>query len=166
MNKKASVQDVGWAMIFFFVAVVMFLVVTYGFNQVVDKMKITPQINSSLVTVNALDDSADLTYRYDYVSIAILLGFTIAIIITGWLVPVSSIFMWLYFIFLAVLVMASAIFSYVWNKIYTTTVLAATIDSHFPIANHILSNFPIYITIIGFLGMIVMFAKPQGGQIE
>lgn len=168
MNKKASVQDVGIAMIYFFGAVILFLVVAYSFDVMVDKIKLTPAINSSSVSISSFESANELTKRYDYVSLAILLGFTLAIIITGWLVPVNSIFMWLYLLFLSVIVMVSGILSYVWGQIYQSSNgrFVDIIGTHFPIANHILNFFPIYITIIGFLGMLVMFAKPNNGGLE
>lgn len=164
MNKKASVQDVGWAMIFFFTAVVLFLVVTYSYGAVVDKIKLNPAINSSAVTIASFEDSKSLTSRYDYVSVAILMGFILAIIISGWLVGGHPIFSILYFIFLIVIVMTSYILAFVWNKISTTALLSATVAAKFPISSHILNNFPTYITVIGFIGMIVMFAKPRQEQ--
>ena len=164
MNKKASVQDVGWAMIFFFTAVVLFLVVTYTYSSVVDKIKLNPKINSSQVTINAFEDTKNLTSRYDYVSVAILLGFTLGIIISGWLVGGHPIFSVMYFIFLIVIVIASNIFAYVWNTIATKPMFITTVAAKFPVSNHILNNFPVYITVIGFIGMIVMFAKPRSEQ--
>lgn len=164
MNKKASVQDVGWAMIFFFVAVILFLVATYAFTTYTNKAKTITSINSSAVTMSAMDDAVKNTERFDYVSVAILFGWTLAIIISGWLVAGNQLFMWLYFLFLAVIILVSAVFSYVWSKVYSVTSFTSLIDAQFPIANHILSNFPVYMTVIGFIGLVVMFAKPQGGM--
>lgn len=160
MNSKASVQDVGWAMVIFFVAVIAFVSVTYTYSTFVDKATNLSVVNASSAAVTSFRETKALTGRLDYVAFVLLIGFILFIIITGWLVGGHPIFMFFYALVLFIFIAVSAGLSYAWNKVSTTTIFANTVIDKFPIANHILSNFPTYITIIGFLGMFVMFAKP------
>lgn len=165
MNRKATVQDVGVAMIFFFVAVILFFVTTYTYDTFVDKIRLTPGVNSSQVTIDAFEDSRDLTNRLDYVAVVLLFGLTLAIIITGWFVAGNQLFAFVYLLVLVILIIVSAMLSYVWSIISANSNFVTTLTK-FPISDYILQNFPIFITVIGFLGMMVMFAKPyfEGGQ--
>lgn len=165
MNRKGTVQDVGVAMVFFFVAVILFFVVTYAYDTMIDKITLTPGINSSQVTIDAFEDSQDLTNRLDYVAVVLLFGLTLAIIITGWFVAGNQLFAFIYLLVLIILIIVSAMLSYVWNIISSNATFTATLTK-FPISDYILQNFPIFVTVIGFLGMMVMFSKPyfEGGQ--
>ena len=166
-NRKGTVQDVGVAMVYFFVAVIVFFVVTYSYGEFVDRAVNNTVINSSAASVTAFQNSKTLTERLDYVSLVLLIGFILAIIITGWFVGGNQLFAFIYFIVLILLIVTSAILSYVWNQVSTKAMFEATLTK-FPIADYILSNFPIFITLIGFIGMLVMFAKPylqdEGGE--
>ena len=163
MNKKATVQDVGVAMIFFFAAVIIFFIVTYSYGQVVDKLLLNPIFNSSADAVNVMQSSEDLTNRLDYVGVSLLFGLTLAIIITGWFIAGNQLFIIIYFIVLVLLIMTSAVLSYVWNVVSTKALFAPTLLK-FPVSDFVLQNFPMFITIIGFIGMMVMFAKPYFGE--
>lgn len=165
MNRKGTVQDVGVAMVFFFIAVIIFFIVTYSYGEVVDRLVNNTQINSSAAAVQAFQESKALTERLDYVSVVLLFGLILAIIITGWFVGGNQLFAFIYFLVLVILIMASAILSFVWHQVSTKGMFALTLTK-FPISNFLLDNFPMVITIIGFIGMMVMFAKPyfQGDQ--
>ncbi len=159
-SRKGSIQDVGLAMVILFVMGVMFLTVKYSYVLFVDQATNITSFNSSLAAVEALDATADLTDRFDYVGFVLLIGLTLAIIITGWLVGGHPIFAFIYFIALVILVAVSAIFSFAWEQITDKAIFTDTV-AKLPIIDLILTNFPIYITIIGFIGMMVMFAKPR-----
>ena len=158
-KKRGSIQDVGLAMIFIFVAAIMFFVSTYGYQTYVDKAINTTAINSSNVTVTVMQESRELTERFDYVIFMLLIGFSLGIIITGWLVGGHPLFTIVYFLVLVVLVAVSAILSFVWNKVSTQAIFGNLVNDTFPITDFILANFPTYIAIIGFIGMFALFAK-------
>ena len=160
-KKRGNIQDIGLAMVFIFSAVILFFVVTHGYSSFVDKAVNNTVINSSNATVTSFQETKELTSRLDYVVFALLMGFTLAIIITGYLVGGNPIFAFVYFIGIVLLVITSAIFSYVWNIISTKPIFGTLAADKFPISDFILGNFPLYIAIIGFIGMMVMFAKPR-----
>lgn len=160
MNKKGSVRDVGIAMVVIFAFAIGFLAMHYLNSEVVTILLNNPQMNDTVGTVNAFNTMTELSNRYDYVLFIVLIGFLFAIIITGYLVPAHPIFMLLYFIMICVFTGVSAILSNAWESISQATVLSSSLSA-FPITDQILTNFPLYIAIVGTVGMIVMFAKPR-----
>jgi len=161
--KKANIQNIAMTMIILFAASVIFVAVKYSYGTFVDIATNNTQFNSSPAAVSALDTTKDLTNRYDYVLFVLLIGFTLAIIVSGWFASGHPIFAFAYFIALVILVVVSAIFSFVWERVSTTAIFVPTVEQ-FPIMDLILTHFPTYIAIIGFIGMLVLFAKPSFTQ--
>ena len=162
-QKRASIADLAMVMIVIFTASIVFLTVKYSYTQFVDIATNHSIVNSSSAAVVALDQSKELTNRFDYIIFMLLMGFTLSIIIIGYFSGGHPLFAFVYFIALVILVAISAVFSFVWEKvsekaIFTTTML------DFPIMDLILDNFPIYIAVVGFIGMLVMFARPTISQ--
>ena len=164
MNKKASIQDLMLTMVIIFFAAILFFTTTHMYIKFVDKAVNTTAINSSQAAVDSFNKTKDLTSRLDYVIFALLMGMTLGIVITAWLVKAHPIFTFIWFIAMVVLVALSAIFSFVWEKISTKPIFGNLVTETFPITDFILTNFPVYITIVGFVGMMVMFAKPREGR--
>ena len=160
-KKKGNVLDIGIGMIAVFIFVLVAMIADYTFGQFSVKWQNITSVNSSLAAVNVVKDTKTIMdTRLDYGGFVILIGIALGIIITGWLTPVHSIFAFVYFIVLMIIVAASAIISFTYGKITDSPALS-TIVGNFPIMNHVLDNFPMYITIIGFIGMFVMFSKSQ-----
>ena len=67
--------------------------------------------------------------------------------------------MFIYFIVIAITVVISAIFANIWVNVSQSATFGATINS-FPIMNNILTRLPVLMAVIGFVGIVVMFAKP------
>ena len=128
--------------------------------QMVTNMVSVPAINSSAAAVSALNSTSTLTNKYDYLIFGLFIGLILATIITGWFIGGQPIFMFLYFIIVVVGVIGSSILSYVWETTTTMVIFGSTIDA-FPITNHILLNLPLYTTLFGFVGIVVMFARPM-----
>lgn len=159
MNNKANIQDLVVMMIIIFLAATVFLVVKYTYTEFVDKATNNTMINTSAAAVEVLDKTKELTDRFDYIVFTLLMGFTLAILISAYFSGGHPLFAFIYFIALALIVAISAVFSFVWGRITESAVLSSTATS-FPIINLILDNFPVYVAIIGFLGMMIMFSRP------
>lgn len=148
------------------VAVILFTLTTGGFitffaaNTVVDKMVNITAINHTDAAVDALQSTKTASNRIDYLTLALFIGLTLGIIITGFLIGGHPIFMAIYFIVVVIGVVLSAVLSNVWESFTGASIFGNTITS-FPISNHLLSNLPLYVAVVGIIGIIVMFAKPQ-----
>jgi hypothetical protein len=128
-------------------------------NTTYDQLLGSAQINQSAQAVTMLQGSKNVTSQFDYVIFGVFIGLTLAIIITGWYIGGSSLFMAIYFLVIVISVVMSAILSNVWEQMSQMVIFGATLLA-FPITNNLMMNLPIYISVIGFIGIIVMFAKP------
>lgn len=161
MQRKGNILDVGLVMVILFVVSIIFLLSTHVFGEFSGKWTNNTIVNSSQASIDAVEDVENLlNTRFDWVGFTLLIGLTLSIIITGWLVSGNPIFTFIYFIIIVILVATSAIFSFTWEKVTDQAIFATTLNNY-PILDLILTNFPIYITIVGFVGMIVTFAKPR-----
>jgi hypothetical protein len=126
-------------------------------------------MNSSTAAVAAMQAGKDSTGQMDYIVFGVFMALVLGIIITGWFIGGSTIFMVLYFFVLVIAVILSAVFSNTWETVSQASIFGTTIAA-FPLTNNIMLNLPIYLAVVGFLGIVVMFAKPyfaqQGGGSE
>jgi len=139
---------------------IAFLASHYVINKAADQMLATPAINESASAVTSITATKTMTGRMDYVVFGFFIASCLGIIITGWFIGGSPIFTFIYFLVLIVAVILSTIVSNVYEDISMTSVLSLS-TSAFPITNHLLAYLPIYVAIIGFIGIVIMYAKPQ-----
>ncbi len=159
MNKKGNVTDVAFLVItLFFIGVVSFIGL-FVFGQIKDRLVTSPAINETAEAVQALEDVNNRTPMFDYFGLAVFIGFTLSIIITGWFIGGNPLFMIVYFLVLVALVVVCMVISNVWEN-FTQADTFGYATSPLPITNHLLTYLPIYIVIVAFLGIIAMFAKP------
>jgi len=155
-----SARDVGFAIVMVFALGIAFFTLNYVMDSSVDILTANPVISASNTSRTAFESiSTKVTARLDYVVFGLFIGFLLALIITSWFIGGHPIFMFIYFIVVVVMVIASAILSNFWETYSTASIFGATAAA-FPITNHLLSYLPIYATIMGFIGIVVMFAKP------
>lgn len=155
-----SAVDVGVAIITIFVLGLGFIAVHYMVGQSINKIVANPVVNSSNASVTAFNSSITISNRMDYITFWIFIGLTLSIIISSFFIPVEKIFVVFYFIILVLLVIASSIISYAWYKFTSSGALATSVTS-FPLTNNILSYAPIYVSVIGFIALIITFVKSQ-----
>lgn len=136
-----------------------FFVFHYAFNTTVDQLVATSAINSSNATVTSLQGAQALTARLDYVIFGVFIGFILGIIITGWFVGGNPVYMFIYFLVVTLAVIVATVLSNVWEEVTSMVVFGTTIGE-FPITNNLITNAPLYLAVVGILGMIVMFGKP------
>lgn len=158
-------RDVIMIGVLLFALALGFFVIHFTVNTALDAMIDNPQINESSAAVSALQETKDLTNRLDYILFVVFIGMTLALIITGWFIGGHAIFMFVYFVFVVLAVVFATFFANIWDTFSQASVFGLTIAA-FPLTSHILSNMPIYMAIIGGIGILVMFAKPYffGGE--
>lgn len=148
------------AVVLFAVGLGLFIIHFFT-NTAVDSMLGVSQINSSQDTFDSLTSvKTDVTSRFDYLVFAFFIGFILLIIILGWIIGGNPIFMFVFFILVLSGVLISMLLANVWEDVSQSDGLVESLSS-FPITNHILLNLPVYISIVGVLAIIVMFAKPK-----
>lgn len=159
MNKKGSARDVIMIAVLVFVFAIGFFVIYYATKEVTTAMLSIPAVNASQATIDALEGSRDVADQMDYVVFGLFIGLILALMITGWFIGGNPIFMGIYFIVIVLAVVFSTILSNVWETTTQASIFGTTING-FPITDNIMSNLPLYMAVIGFLGIVVMFAKP------
>lgn len=165
-GRKSNIMDVGFAAISLFLIGIILLVSVFTYNTYYDKATNITEINESAPALAAMKDAQTvINTRLDKIIFGMLIGLALAIIITGWFVANNPLFLFIYFIVLVIFVIVSSILSFAWNKISIVSSLSKMLQ-YLPITDHILGNLAIYVTVIGFLGMLVSFAKPYIGTNE
>jgi hypothetical protein len=156
-----AVRDVLIGAILLFGVGVAFFITNFIGNTVLDKLQAQPQLNYSTQAVDTFQGTQDkVVNRMDYLYLGLFIGLALGIIVTGFLVADYPIFAIAYVLILIIGVVMSAILSNVWQTISPASVFGTTL-SHLPILNHILSYLPLYTAVLGFIGIIMMFAKPH-----
>ena len=155
-----AVRDVLFIGVAVFILGIAFFVLNFTANTMIDSLIAIPTINESQNTVDTLNNiDNNVTSRLDYVLLGTFIALTLGIIITGWFIGGMAIFMVIYIIIVILAVIFSSVLAYTWQEVSVASVFGLTINA-FPITNHIISWLPLYTAGIGFIGIIVMFAKP------
>lgn len=155
-----AVRDIIVISIVLFAIAALFFTIKYAADTAIDKIVSIPTINESSKAVESFEGTkTNVTARLDYLFMGCFVGFFLAIIITGWFVGANPIFLFIYFLIATIGVTVGAVLSNAWQQITTASVFGSTISA-FPITNHILSYFPLYVAAFSFVGIIVIYAKP------
>jgi len=169
----AAVRDVALIAVLLTLSAFVLFIVYFVTKVSVNALIVIPAINNSntQAAYNSFVQMGNTADRFDYLFFSMLIGYILFIIISGYLVGGSPVFMFIYFIVVVISVVFSMVLANAWydvttQTIFTTILPGFTIDTALPITNHIMTYLPVYITGIGLLGLLVMFAKPyvsQGG---
>jgi len=156
-----AVRDVIFIEVILFVIAIGFFVIKFTADTIITSMVAIPSINSSSSTVAVFQGTQDkVTDNLDMLVMGLFIGLTLALIITSWFIGGNPIFAFIYTIIVIIAVVLSTVLASTWQNITTAAVFGTTV-SGMPITNHLISWLPLYVAIIGFIGLIVMFAKPR-----
>ena len=158
-----AAQDVIFAAVIIFSFSVMFFITSFVVSTMTIELTSAPIFNESVAAQASLETMNTVSDKTDYIIFGIFMMLCLGILITGWFIGGHAILMFIYFIVIAIGVALSAIFSNIWEEISLMTIFGNTIDA-FPLTNHLMLYLPIYISILGFVGITVMFAKPYVSQ--
>lgn len=154
-----AVRDVLFIAVLLFAFGVGFFVLHFAMNTVVDELLLEPAINGTQETVDSFNSVKVVVNRLDYLLFMLFIGLVLALIISSWFIAGNIIFMFVYFIVIVLSVIISTVLSNVWETMHVLPQFGVTIAS-FPLTNNLLTYLPIYISVVGFVGIVTMFAKP------
>lgn len=158
-----AVRDVITVAVMFFAVCIALYFVAFGFKTGYDALLANKNVQSSANTVNVLNaGNSKVVARYDYWAFACIVGWTLFIIISSWFIGGNPLYIFLYLMGNALAVIISDMLTNAWST-YVNTAALASVGSLFPITNLIMSSLSTYIIAVGFIGMVVIFAKPTGG---
>lgn len=164
MNKKGSGVDMLLFIIFAFIIVLFSGVFIYMGTHIEDKLHETmdPLADATVNHTAIIDDTfGDVPTAFSalyWISVLIIVGMIISIFIGSYLVTTKPVFFIPYFITMIIAIVISVGISNAYEEIATDATLGATYAG-FTGANFFLSNLPIWVTIVGFIGAIIMFAR-------
>jgi hypothetical protein len=161
MRKGQLSYDVAVTMVVLFTFAIVFIIAVFSYNQVADRLINTSVINQSNQTVTVLQAHKVTINRLDYIFFILFIGLMLSIIIASFFIPANSIFAFIYFISLVVIVAVSSILRYAFEKITENGYFNTIATANLPITNNMMSNLPMYVTIVGFIAMVLLYAKPQ-----
>lgn len=124
-----------------------------------------PQIAASQPTVDALGGLSSVAESFDYIVFALFIGYTLSVLITGWLIGGHPVFVFAYFVMIVIAVIVAAVLSNSWEALSESPEIIGVLP-HFGLTNNLLTYLPVYSAIVGFLGVVVMYGKPflGGGE--
>lgn len=159
-NKRGSVQDIlliGILMFALGLGIFLFYFVQHSI--------ITPLVNNPIIS-SSVATNESLTYmetnvgsKFDYLVFGTFIALLLGLLLTSWFIGGHPIFIFIYFLVIGVGVFIMVVLSDTWEAITTSNYFVDTLK-HFPLTNHLLTNLPIYLAIIGALALVILFAKP------
>lgn len=166
-NKRGGFTDLFIFMIIAFVLVLMCAIMIYIGNTTETQLQKTIGVmdlsdglgnNASVVITNTFG-SVNQSYGALYwISIFLIVGMIVGIFIGSYLVTTKPIFFIPYIFLTIIAIIVSVPISNAYETLANTPDLASTFVG-FTGANWIMLNLPIWITIIGFTGGIIMFSR-------
>lgn len=159
INKKGSIRDIALFMVIMFSIGLVSFLLSFVYNTSSNLMIQTPQFNGTQAG-NVLLEHQDTMSGTDYFSLAIFVGFLLAVIITSYLVGGSPVFAVIYIIFFIIIGVVSAILTEIWGEVSQMSVFGTTINN-LPITDFLLNNLTLLVIIVGFIGLVVMYIRGE-----
>jgi len=169
MNKKAQFTTFIMVVVFIFIVGILLFFLNHFNKTFYDKFDEyfegseeynNTEAHNATGKLQAIEDSN----IWDYAFLAIFFGFVLQIILLSFASKINAAFFWILVIVDIPILIIGTIVSNVWQGIVTNPEFATTI-TRFPITNAILGTYyPMVVTIILFLAMIILFGKPSRGE--
>jgi len=164
--KAGGPQDIIVVIVFIFIIGVMSLVIDKAIRETI------PDIEGKINDTRADADVSTgfsrvmgVTGMLDKIGFAIFAGLVLLLIVSAFLVDTHPIFYPFFILILIISVIISVPLSNAWEEITADSAFTEA-KADFPITDHILGKLPVYTVVIGFLGILVLYAKSRygGGQ--
>lgn len=156
-----SARDIIVSMVVLFVSSIIIFVLAFVSNQINGQLQATSVINASTQAAAAMNSGlTTVANSGDYMIFGVYIGITLATLISAYFVAANPIFAFIYIIMVIIGVSLSTVLSNVYGTFTATAVFGST-NGLFPIANQLMTYFPHYIAVLGFIGLVILFNKPQ-----
>jgi len=164
MNKKGGYSDLFILMIMAFIILIISGLFIYMGTITKTKLHETLDsrtdlnVNTSQVIDNTFGKVPDAYNLLYWLSMLIITGMILSIFIGSYLVTTRPIFFVPYIFILIIAIVLSVIISNSYEMIITNPTLSSTFTG-FTMSNYFMINLPIWITIVGFMGGIIMYSR-------
>ena len=161
MNKKASVVDIIVWIVICFVTVMFLGMWTYGFDKITDTLT---SIDSTGSSIN-ISKHAEATFGVvnkqmgglQIIAFIIMFGLALAILISNFMIKAHPVFFIVYLLVIVIGVIFSVYVSNAYMDLLGHEEIGSTLQE-FSGANFIMENLPLWTTVIGFIGAVLLFA--------
>ena len=167
-NKKGFAVEIIALIVVGFVSLVFFALWIYGMNLVNTELLAVPSDG----TIGNVSEAAENSFSWmntgldslKMIGFVIILGYSIATLIVAYYSKDHPIMLVMYILLTVILVVFSIYISNAFEDLLSDPVLGTTLSS-FSIGKHIMLNLPIWISVVGFLGVLLMLVgRVVGGQ--
>jgi hypothetical protein len=154
-----SAEDVIYIGAALFAAGIGLFLISWTSTTFIDKFQNSSAVNgtSADTALQAVEDN--VINKFDYIIFGFFIALVLGLLITSWLIGANPLFMFVYFIVVTIGVVISTILSNVWESITRNPKMVATVAA-FPITDHLMTYLPLYMGVVGVVGIIIMYAKP------
>jgi len=162
LNKKAQTpEDAIFAAIIIVLLGIGGLTAVYTYDAFYDQV-VNMSVFNNTPAQTAFAAGQTVNDSWDWLILVVLVGFAIGVLIIGYFLDASSIFMPIFIILMIVGIIVAGIMQYTWEKFSDIAMFSTIKTANFPITDHIISNLAVYFTIIAVLAMTATFAKTRG----
>lgn len=163
INKKgnATTDLLVWVIVVFAFAIAMGSIVYVGgqivsvFSNIAPSLS-TPQVNASILMADTIGHIPDAYVPLHWISVALIIGSVIMVLLGNFLVRVHPIFIVPYIFIMAIVVIISVPLANTYEDLLTNNQILSTSLSGFTGMNYIILHLPIWVTIIGLVGGIIL----------
>lgn len=167
-NKRGDLESIIFIVIFLAVIGFILFLVSHINQEIFTEISLNLEKNATSNYTESVAIMEEFKARdaviWDYAFLGIFMGSIMAIGLSAYAIRVSPIFYWVYGLMALVVLATGVMLSNIWQDMATDAEFAATL-SNFPITNILLgSYYPVAITAIVVISMIILFGKPPGNQ--
>lgn len=155
-------RDIAVIGVMTFIIAIFFVIIATTFTPIFSAFQNNTVVaNNTLAVASFQSGQTNIINRLDYVLLILFICFVIFSLVISYFISAYPIAVFFYYLALIIISVVTAVLSYVWHNMKDTPTILSTIQTQFPITNHILTNFVLYMAVVGFLSVIAMYAKPQ-----
>ena len=154
-----SAQDVIYVAAAVFAAGLGLFLISWTSTMFIDRFQNSSEVNGTAADTALEAVQSNVISKFDYIVFGFFIALVLGLLITSWLIGANPLFMFVYFIVVTIGVIISTILSNVWESITTNARLVGTLAA-FTITNHLMTYLPLYVAVVGVIGIIIMYAKP------
>lgn len=154
-------QDILMIGVGVFATALFLLIIGMAFSQVFVQIANSPGIIDNGPVHNSFLEWNNRVYpRLDYFVLIFFIGSILGLIVSAWFIRTHPVFMVIYIVVWILSVGLSTVFSNVWETVSSQPAFASYV-SDFPVSNYLLGHMALYLAVIGFIGIVVTFGKPN-----
>ena len=163
INKRGSVADIPLMIAMAFSLILVFFAVSISWSEI--ESQFDEQLGGEPEFDHILDQGDVAIGMLDMVIVGFLIFGMLSLIIRSVLLPVSPIFVLIYFMIVMISVIFSAIISNAYSQVIEDAIIGGVVPDY-PMAHILFTNLPLFVTIMGAILLIVTYAKIRSGGTE